>query len=129
MNAINALAPYVHWLVRLSFAATFLYHGLPKLLDPAMFAAMMSMPTIAIVMIAILEVGGALLVLYGGFGPDWATRIGGIATVPVMLGAIFMVHISNGWDFTKGGVEFNALLLAVGITFFVRGNANMKIAM
>lgn len=128
MNAVNKFAPYVHWLVRLSFAATFITHGLPKLMNSGAVANWMSMPVIVVILVAILEIGGGILVLYGGIGPDWATRIGGIATVPVMLGAISMVHISNGWDFTKGGAEFNVLLLAIGISFFVRGNANMRIA-
>jgi uncharacterized membrane protein YphA (DoxX/SURF4 family) len=96
MNAIDRLSPHAHWLVRLSFAATFLYHGLGKLFALKMMAQMMGMPIAMILMVAMFEVGAGVLVLIGGTGHDWATRIGGLLAVPIMLGAISMVHIANG---------------------------------
>ncbi len=122
MDALNKLQPIAHWLVRLSFAATFIYHGIPKLIMAGDVAAMMGMSVAVVVIVGLFEVGSGILVLYGGFGPDWATRIGGLLIVPIMLGAIFMVHIGNGWDFMNGGAEFQTLLLVVGIYFAAHGN-------
>lgn len=76
-----------HWLPRLSLAATFLYHGLPKFAG----GEMMGMPAFAIYLLALMEVGGALLILWGGFGPDWATRVSGLIFSVVMIGAIVIV--------------------------------------
>lgn len=126
MDALNKLQPIVHWLVRLSFAATFIYHGLPKLTSAGDVAAMMGMSVVVVLVVGLFEVGGGILVLYGGFGPDWATRIGGLLIVPIMLGAIFMVHIGNGWSFMNNGAEFQTLLLTVGIFFAVHGNGIKK---
>ena len=43
-----------------------------------------------------------------------------------MLGAIFIVHIKNGWNFgapNGGGVEFQTLLLVVALLFLLKGNS------
>jgi putative oxidoreductase len=70
-----------------------------------------------------------LLILIGAFGPDWATRLGGLFFTPVMLGAIFMVHIKNGWNSINMGtgnmgmgMEFQFTLLCISLFFFFRGN-------
>ncbi len=35
MNFLSPLAPHAHWVLRLSLAATFLYHGITKFPIPA----------------------------------------------------------------------------------------------
>ena len=120
-----------HWLIRLSLAATFIYHGLAKFPMAAMMAEGMGMPVFMVYLLAIMEVAGGLLILYGGVGPDWATRIAGGVFAMVMLGAIFMVHWSNGWNFmagygegtnNMGGMEFQVLIFAVSLFLVARGN-------
>ena len=120
-----------HWLIRLALAATFIYHGLAKFPMAAMMAEGMGMPVFMVYMLAIMEVAGGLLILYGGVGPDWATRIAGGVFAMVMLGAIFMVHWSNGWNFmagygegtnNMGGMEFQVLIFAVSLFLVARGN-------
>ena len=37
-------------------------------------------------------------------------------------GAIAMVHAKNGWNVSNGGMEFQVLMLAVGLYFAARGN-------
>ena len=120
-----------HWLIRLSLAATFIYHGLAKFPMAAMMAEGMGMPVFMVYLLAIMEVAGGLLILYGGIGPDWATRIAGGVFAMVMLGAIFMVHWSNGWNFmagygegtnNMGGMEFQVLIFAVSLFLVARGN-------
>ncbi len=44
MNFLSPLAPHVHWAMRLSLAATFLYHGIGKFPIPA-FSEAMAMPS------------------------------------------------------------------------------------
>ena len=58
---------------------------------------------------------------------DLATRLSGVAIVPVMLGAIAMVHWGQ-WSFVAseshpmGGMEFQVVLLLMGVYFALRGN-------
>ena len=120
-NLLTPLSPIVHWLVRLSFAATIIYHGLPKLMDPGMGR----IPVVLVILIGLVEIIGAILILYGGIGPSWATQLGGIFCAAMMLGAIVMVKIPEGrsmWDFMDGGMEFEVLLLIVGLYFGAKGN-------
>ena len=42
--------------------------------------------------------------------------------IVIMVGAIGLVHAKNGWDVMKGGMEFQVLMLAVGIYFAAKGN-------
>ena len=80
--------------------------------------------------ITLAEVAGALLILLGGVGPDWATRIGGPIFAAVMLGAVAVVHGQNGWNSinmgegNKGkGMEFQVLILAISLFFAFKGNS------
>ena len=61
INALNKGSGLVHWLVRLSLAATFIYHGLPKLMAPGEMAKMM--PVVVVLLVGLCEVVGGLLVL------------------------------------------------------------------
>lgn len=122
MNALKGMAPVAHWLPRLSLAATFAYHAWPKLMDSAAMAEMMGMPAMMIMMLGVMEIGGAALILYGGTGTEWATQVAGLIFSAVMLGAIVMVHGANGWDFMSGGMEFQVLILATSLYFAIKGN-------
>lgn len=118
---------HAHWLLRLTFAAVFLYHGLPKFQDLAGTGQMLGLATWVATLVAIAEVGGALLVLAGGLWKDWMTRLGGLFIVPVMVAAIWMVHWGQ-WGFMAtesnpfGGMEFQVTLLALALFFALRGN-------
>lgn len=121
MKFLDSLAPYVHWGLRLSVAGTFIYHGWLKF-PPDGFAEGMGLPMAVAWLVAIAEVAAGVLVIAGAFGKEILTRIGGLLVIAVMVGAIFMVHLPNGWDTTKGGMEFQVLLLATGLYFLCRGN-------
>ena len=130
IKILNGFSGIGHWLPRASLAATFLYHGFPKFMMAQGMADMMGMPVIAVYMLAMMEVGGAVLLLWGGFGPDWATRIGGLLMAAPMVGAIGMVHAQNGWnsvnmgpDMPGKGMEFQVLILAIALFFAVKGNS------
>jgi putative oxidoreductase len=131
MNALNKLSGIAAWLPRFSLAGTFIYHGLTKFPMADMMAQGMGMPVLMVYMLAMMETIGGILIIYGGFGPGWATRVAGLLFSVVMIGALFMMHIPNGWSFTSGwgegtnnmgGAEFQTLVLAVSLFFAFKGN-------
>jgi len=129
MNALKGFSGQAHWLLRIALASVFLYHGLTKFPSAEGLAKMLSMPVIMVYLLASVEILAGLLALYGGVGPDWATRLSGLLITPVMLGAIFMVHIKNGWNSINmgmgnmgKGMEFQFVLLMVALFFLFRGN-------
>lgn len=121
MKFLDGLAPHAHWFLRIALASVFLYHGLGKFINFAATSEMMGVPMAAIA--GIMETAGGLLVLGGAFsGKDTLTRIGGLLIAPVMLAAIFMVHLENGWNFQNNGIEFQFTLLMIAVYFLLRGN-------
>ncbi len=134
MNKLNKLSGLAHWLPRLALAAIFIYHGFPKIAMTGDVAAMMGMPTFMVLMLGIIEIGGSILLIWGGFGPDWATRVAGILFTVVMIGAIAMVHAQFGWssinlgDNGGRGMEFQVLIIATSLLYVFKGNAlNTKV--
>jgi putative oxidoreductase len=103
--------------LRIALAAVLLYHGVPKLMNfSATIAAFQSMgapvPALSATFAVISEVAGGLLLLFGV-----AVDIAGILVIIDMLGAILLVHLPNGFDFTKGGWEhpFTVLCMALAV--------------
>jgi putative oxidoreductase len=104
-------------LLRLALGAILLYHGLPKIMNyGATVGGFQSMhvpaPTLTSIYAIISEVIGGILILLGV-----AVDLAGIIVAIEMLGAIFLVHWSNGFDFTKGGWEhpFSVLVMALAV--------------
>lgn len=132
MNQLNKLSGIAHWLPRLALATIFIYHGFPKIAMAGDMAAAMGMPTFMVLMLGVIEIGGSLLLLWGGFGPDWATRVAGILFTIVMIGAIVMVHAQYGWnsinmgDNGGRGMEFQVLIIATSLLYVFKGNALNK---
>ena len=129
MKRLSAFAPHAHWALRLALASVFLYHGLTKFPVLGNLAEMMGMPVIAVGVLAVMETVGGVLVLIGGVSRDWMTRLGGLLIVPIMLGAIFMVHLQHGWNSVNmgsgnmgRGMEFQFTLLMIAVYFAVVGN-------
>ncbi|MBC8479379.1 MAG: DoxX family protein [FCB group bacterium] len=130
MDLLNNFGKQSHWLVRLSLFGIFIYHGLIKYPMAQGMADMMGMPVIIVYLLATAEVAGALLILYGGIGPDWSTQAAGAIFSIVMLGAIFTVHLKNGWNSINmgsgnmgQGMEFQVLILAVSVFFLTKGKS------
>ncbi|MGB1147495.1 MAG: DoxX family protein [Alphaproteobacteria bacterium] len=143
MNALfDPIKGYANWALRISFAATFLFHGWDKVASwsagpGASFPSMMSgfgEPTLMGYALAGLvtfaELAAGLGILAGIFLGSTITRLSGLAVIPVMLGAIFMVHLPSGFNnvnmgpdgFGMPGWEFNLALLAMGVFFLIAGN-------
>ena len=122
MDFLSKLSPIVHWGLRLSLAATFIYHGFDKL-PIEQSAAAMGMPSFAVLIVAAIEVIGGFCLIAGALvNRAIVTRIGGLCVIVIMLGAIFLVHAKNGWNVMNGGMEFQVLMLAVGLYFAAKGN-------
>ncbi len=128
MDALKTFAEeHGHWLIRLSLAGTFVFHGLAKFPSAEMMAQMMNMPLIMVYMLALAETLAGLFILGGALFNEILTRISGAIIAVVMAGAIIMVHWPR-WSFvateTKpmGGMEFQLLVLLLGLLFALRGN-------
>lgn len=124
-GALNGLSG---WLIRLPFAATFLYHGITKFTQEGgigAFAEAMSgfgpaAFTIAL-LVGIAEVLAGLGAIVGGlqkndFG-DAVTRLSGLAAAPVMIGALLLVRIPGPWN----AMEFDVMLLCLALVLLIRG--------
>ena len=121
MKFLSPLTPHVHWALRLSLAATFLYHGITKFPVPA-FSEAMDMPIPMVWAVALAEIAAGASLIIGAFGKEVLTRLGGLIVIVIMMGAIGMVHFKNGWNVMNGGMEFQVLMLSVGLYFAARGN-------
>jgi putative oxidoreductase len=121
MGFLNNLAPYAHWGLRLSLAATFIYHGWGKFPIYA-FSASMGMPVPMALAVAIAELAAGVFLIAGAFGKEILTRLGGLIVIVIMVGAIAMVHAKNGFNTMNGGYEFQLLMLVSGLYLAAKGN-------
>ena len=119
MNFLTSLSPHVHWGLRLSLAATFLYHGATKF---PIEGPMMGMPVAMVWLLALAEIAAGVTLIAGAVGKEILTRVGGLIVVVVMVGAIAMVHAKNGFNVMNGGMEFQILMLVTGLYLAAKGN-------
>ena len=123
-----------HWLLRIALASVLLFHGVLKFTNLDGFAQMLPISYLEVVLVALAETGGGLLILLGGFRndrlSDLATRIGAALNIPVIIGAIAIVHWGR-WNFVPteshpmGGFEFQAVLLLITLYLLVTGNRSI----
>ena len=125
---MESLRPHAHWLLRATLACVFIIHGFGKLLDLSGFAEMMGLSLAVSALVAFAEAAGGIGIIVGAFTKDIVTRLAGLAIIPVMFGAIVMVHWGK-WSFMPsethpaGGMEFQVVLLLIAAYFLVTGNA------
>lgn len=122
MKILDGYGKYAHWVLRVAIAAVFVYHGIDKLLHSADISAMMGMASGMIIMLGLVELSAGVLAILGAFMQDWMTRVSGLIIIPIMLGAIALVHWPN-WSFMNNGMEFQFTLIMIGIYFAIRGNS------
>ncbi len=125
------LTSNAHWLLRIALASVLVFHGVLKLMNLDGFTQMLPISYTQVVLVALAETGGGLLVLIGGLRNDaifdMATRIGAALNIPVLIGAISIVHWGQ-WNFVPteshpmGGFEFQAVLLLVLSYLVITGN-------
>lgn len=123
----ETLGTSAHWALRAALASVFIFHGAQKFVGLDGFAQMMNLPYLVAFLVAAAELAGGALILAGGVSRDWVTRLGGALLIPVMVGAITMVHWGQ-WSFVPseshpmGGSEFQVTLLLVALYFALKGN-------
>lgn len=123
------------WLLRIAVASVFIFHGAGKLANLEGAAEMLQLGIFVTLLVGLAEAGGGLLILFGGLGTarihDLATRFGAAINVPVMLGAIAMVHWPR-WSFVPaegfpmGGMEFQVVLMLVLSYLAINGNQQAR---
>lgn len=122
--------------LRIMVAIGFLYHGLPKFTAQGheMFSGMLTgigvpAPALMAWLVAFVEVGGAILILFGAF-VFWAA----IPLIGVMLTALATVHAPSGFNFMNitgmgpegpvfgmPGYEVNLLYISILVSLMLSG--------
>ncbi len=126
-DVLDSLKPHAHWLLRIGLAGVFVIHGIGKAMALGGFSQMMGLPIPVAALVTFAELAGGVGIIVGAFTNDLITRLAGLAIVPVMLGAIFMVHWGR-WDFAPaegfpmGGMELQVVVLLTALYFLVMGN-------
>ena len=126
-DQLNSLRPNAHWLLRAGFASVFLFHGFGKVVAFSGFSQMMGLSVPVAGLVTFAEIAAGLGIIIGAFQNELITRLAALASIPVLLGAIFMVH-GPRWSFTPaegfpmGGMEFQVVLLLIAVYFLITGN-------
>jgi putative oxidoreductase len=109
-------------IIRLASAACFLYHGSAILFGafggpgPSGFSQYTHLSLPVAYLVGIAQFGGGLAMLTG-----IGARLGALAIIVVMLGAIFRVHLPKGFDITKGGLEYALTQLLIAVAILIAG--------
>ncbi|WP_197322090.1 DoxX family protein [Saccharomonospora sp. NB11] len=110
-------------LARVVVGVTFVAHGLQKFLDwgidgtAASFDQMgIPLPEVSAWFAALVETLGGAALLLGA-----ALPVAGILLTAVMLGALFSVHLGQGFFVSGGGVELVLLLAAAALALGFNG--------
>ncbi len=124
-------------IVRLTLGIVMFPHGAQKLLGwfgGGGFAATlqgmtsMGLPAAVVFLVILAEFFGALSLITGFLG-----RVGAFGILCVMLGAIFMVHLQNGFFMNwmgnqKGeGFEYHLLVVGMALAILVKGSGAFSI--
>ena len=114
-----------HWGLRAVLGATFLVHSIKKfdpswqgwLVESAGLPAEMQLP------IALAEFIGGVFLIVGIF-----TRITGVVFTIILLGAIFHIRGIEEFFISKGGYEWDLMMLAVALTIIAAGPGRISIS-
>jgi putative oxidoreductase len=125
-------------ILRIVLGVVFLAHGSQKMLGlfggygfhaTMEFFTHMGMPAAVAFLIICTEFFGGLGLIFG-----LLTRIAALGIAGLMIGAIFMVHLPNGFFMNwagnqKGeGIEYHLLVLAVAAALLLRGAGAFSVA-
>jgi putative oxidoreductase len=113
----NTVAPLI---LRLCLAAVFIFHG-HSLVSQSWGTAWnpeLPVPVQAAVAWGQL-LGGAAMVL--GF----LTRLAALGLIIIMAGAIYTVHLPNGFDIRQGGCEYNVVIIGICLVLLLTGGGKL----
>lgn len=110
-------------LLKLIMSIVFIYHGVTK--NASEFANAMNLSTTLAFLVMFAEISAGLGYLLSIFKPSltflgltlaqWAS----IAVVPVLVGAIILVHSKNGFNVMNNGFEYQLVLIFVATYVFL----------
>ncbi len=118
-------------IARIALALPFIFHGAQIAfgafggpgLDGFVKASGGKLPLPVAALVGYGEFLGGLGILFGVL-----SRIASVGELLIMLGAIFIVHLSKGYDGTKGGFEHPLTLLLLALVIIVAGPGRMTLA-
>jgi len=125
LDFTSKLQKNAHWLLRIALASVFIFHGISKLLMLEQTAKMLAMSSSITLLVALAEALGGLALIIGPFTHKMISKLGALAIIPVMFGAIIMVHWGR-WSFTPaenypmGGMEFQVVLILLAGYFLIK---------
>jgi putative oxidoreductase len=123
-------------IVRLTLGLVMFPHGAQKMLGwfgGGGFAGTlqgmtgMGLPAVAVFLVILAEFFGSISLITGFLG-----RVGAFGILCVMLGAIFMVHLPNGFFMNwmgnqKGeGYEYHLLAIGIALAILVKGSGSLS---
>ena len=120
----TVLHDIAHWGIRASIGAIFIVHSLKKF-DPSWQEWLISIgiPPEMQLPIALTEFIGGIFLVTGVL-----TRITGAVFSVILLGAIFYIRWENGFFVSKGGWEWDLIMLAAVLAIMVAGPGRISIA-
>ena len=121
---VNVLHDITYWGIRASIGAIFLVHSLKKF-DPRWqeWLINIGIPPEMQLPIALAEFIGGIFLIAGVL-----TRITGVVFSVILLGAIFHIRWENGFFVSKGGWEWDLVMLAAMLAVIVTGPGRASIA-
>ncbi|HYK39160.1 MAG TPA: DoxX family protein [Candidatus Eremiobacteraceae bacterium] len=116
-------------IIRIASALAFLYHGAGVLFGAfggpgaAGFAGFTHTSLTIAYLVGLAQFCGGLAMLTGIFA-----RIGAVCIGIVMVGAIEIVHLKNGFDIGRGGMEYALTQLLIALAILVAGAGKFSLA-
>lgn len=130
-----------HWtgfITRITLGLLMLPHGLQKTFGMfggygfsgtmGWFTGTMHLPWLLAAFIIMAECIGAISLIAG-----LATRFWAFAMIPLMIGAVLMVHISNGWfmdwngTMNGEGYEYHIAIIALAVIVMLNGGGRYSV--
>ena len=120
----NVLHDITHWGISASIGVIFIIHSLKKF-DPSWqeWLASIGIPPEMQLPIALAEFIGGILLLVGVL-----TRVTGVIFAVILLGAIFHIRWENGFFVSKGGWEWDLVMLSAVLVIIVAGPGRISIS-
>lgn len=72
--------------------------------------------------VALTHIGGGILLALG-----MATRLGAILQLPILIGAVFFIHLPAGLGESGQSLEFSVLVLFLLVLFAIRGSVVLSV--